>query len=325
MTEREKLRIGEFEFDIEAAKDKIEDIGAEKALLQVPDGLRRKTDEIAASFDIEMSIWGGSCYGSCDLPINIGDSDVLIHIGHSEIPNLKIDYPIIYIEGRSTRFEGIPEELYDLLKGRVALYSSVQYLDHLEKMKTELIKRDYEVLIDEGDSRIKYPGQVLGCNYSVKVEDAESHLYVGTGNFHPLGLSISLGREVIKLNPLTGDIDILEDEKDQLLRKRFGLITLAENADKIGIIVSTKSGQRRIELARQLKDKLPEKCTISEFDEVTPDLVDSLGWDCAVCTACPRIALGDSSNYDTVLITPDEFKIVLKDKKWDEWIIDEIH
>lgn len=326
MNEDEKLKTGEFEFDISSARKELEKMGAEKALLQIPDGLRRKADMIADSFDdVEISIWGGSCYGSCDLPLDIGDADVLIHLGHSEIPNLDVDYPVIYIEGRSTRFSGIQDEIYDKIEGKVALYSSVQYLDHLEKVKEELENRGFEVLIGEGDERIKYPGQLLGCNYSAKVEEADSHLYIGTGNFHPLGLSVSLDKDVIRLNPLSGEVDIIGDERDRLLRKRFGLITLAEDSKKIGIIVSSKSGQRRRKLAEHLKDKLPEKCTIYEFDEVTPELVDSFDWDFAVCTACPRIALDDSSNYDTVIITPEEFEIVLKEKNWEDWTIDEIH
>lgn len=325
MKEDERLEIGEFRFDIASDKEQIKEIGAERALLQVPDGLRRKADKIAESFDIEVSIWGGSCYGSCDLPLEIGDADVLIHVGHSEIPNMDVDYPVIYIEGRSTRFNGVPDELYEILEGKIALYSSVQYLDHLETIKEELEEKGYEVVIGEGDNRIKYPGQVLGCNYSVKVEDADSYLYIGTGDFHPLGLSLSLDKEVIRLNPLSGELEKIGDEKEGLLRRRFGLITLAEEADKIGIIVSSKSGQRRYELAKYLKKKLPEKCTIYEFDEITPDLVDSFDWDCAVCTACPRIALDDANNYDTVMITPDEFEIVLKEKDWEVWTIDEIH
>jgi len=325
MSDDEKLKIGEFEFDILSAKKEIKKIEAKKALLQVPDGLRRKANKIADRFDIDISIWGSSCYGSCDLPNDIGEADVLIHVGHSEIPNLDIEYPVIYIEGRSTRFNGIPDDIYDILESKVAIYASIQYIDHLDKVKRELKKKGYQVFIGEGDNRIKYPGQVLGCNYSVKVENAESHLYIGTGDFHPLGLSLSLDKDVIKLNPLTGEIGEMKDEKDQLLRKRFGLITLSEDSDEIGIIESTKSGQRRGKLADHLKDNLPEKCTIYEFDEVTPELVDSFDLDCAVCTACPRIPLDDSSNYDTVIITPSEFEIVLKEKEWEEWTIDEIH
>ncbi|MFW6375595.1 MAG: diphthamide biosynthesis enzyme Dph2 [Thermoplasmatota archaeon] len=325
MKEDEQLEIGEFKFDIASAKDQLKEMGAERALLQVPDGLRRKADKIAESLDIEISIWGGSCYGSCDLPLEIGEADVLIHVGHSEIPNLDVDYPVIYIEGRSTNFREIPDELYEILEGKIALYSSVQYLDHLETIKEKLEEKGYEVVIGEGDDRIKYPGQVLGCNYSAKVKDADSHLYIGTGDFHPLGLSMSVGKEIIKLDPLSGELGKIGDDMDRFLRKRFGLITLAEDAEKIGIIVSTKSGQRRYELAEYLKKKLPEKCTLYEFDEITPDLVDSFDWDCAVCTACPRIALDDSNNYSTVMITPDEFRIVLKEKNWERWTIDEIH
>ncbi len=324
-----KLKIGEFEIDIKKAIKRIEDIGAEKILLQVPAGLRRssrKIVDIVKDHDVKVNLWGGTCYGACDLPKDIGDTDLLIHIGHSEIPNLKVDYPVVYLEGRSKIWNAPSEELINELEGKIALYASVQHLDHMKKMEEILKKEGFETIIGKGDQRITYPGQVLGCNYSVKVPKADNHLYIGTGSFHPLGLSISLEKEVFIFNPVSGDFRTIGDKRDRFLRRRFAAIQASKNAKNVGVIVSQKIGQRRTDVLDfdNLCGSHPD-LIITEFDEVEPHLVDDFQWDCAVNTACPRIALDDQQNYRTRILTPIEFMILKNKKKWKSWKMDEIY
>lgn len=321
------LKLDEFEINIQPVKKKIKEIEAKKILLQLPDGLRRKSHEIIKEFEgfgLEVTLWGGTCYGACDLPLDIGDADLLVHIGHSEIPNLDTEYPVVYLEGRSRRWTDPPNKLFKRLKGKVAIYASIQHIDHLKDMKDILEEEGFETIIGKGDQRIKYPGQVLGCNYSTKVPDADTHLYIGTGRFHPLGLSLSLKKEVFVFNPVTGEFTSTENEMDRLLRKRFATINVAEDADKVGVIISQKRGQRREGLLETLNEAKSDIIPV-EFDEVEPHLVDDFQWDCAVNTACPRIALDDSSNYTTKILTPIEFLISKKIKKWEDWEMDEIH
>ncbi|MEF8834869.1 MAG: diphthamide biosynthesis enzyme Dph2 [Candidatus Thermoplasmatota archaeon] len=322
------LKIGSFEFDIEKAKSELKDIGAERIMIQLPDGLRTKADMFMDEFDQETVIWGGSCYGACDIPKDIGENDALIHFGHAEIPNLEVDYPIIYLPGKSTKFQDIPEEIFENLEDKVALYAPIQHVHQLEKMENILSEKGYETVIGKGDNRIKYPGQVLGCNYSVKVKDADSHLYIGTGRFHPIGLSFSLMSDVLIYNPSTGQVDVVdEQERDDFLRKRFAAIAQAEECSKIGVLVSKKKGQRRIKTAENIKEiaeKEGKEIILIESDGIKKSSIDDLSLKCAVNTACPRIALDDSSNYDTVLLTPEELKITLKEKDWENWNMDEI-
>ncbi|MGM0405849.1 MAG: diphthamide biosynthesis enzyme Dph2 [Thermoplasmatota archaeon] len=321
------LKLDEFEIDLQPAEKKIKELKAEKVLLQLPDGLRRKSHKIIRELEIygvDVTLWGGTCYGACDLPLDIGDADLLVHIGHSEIPNLDVGYPVVYLEGRSRRWIEPPEKLFKRLEGKVALYASIQHMDHLNKMKDILEDEGFETVIGKGDHRIKYPGQVLGCNYSTQVPDADTHLYIGTGRFHPLGLSMSLKKEVFVFNPVTGEFTSTENERDILLRKRFAAINVSEDAEKVGIILSQKIGQRRESVLDALKEAKSD-IIVAEFDEVEPDLVDDFQWDCAVNTACPRIALDDSGNYSTRILTPIEFLISKKVKKWEEWEMDEIH
>lgn len=319
-----EVHIGEFFFDLDFVNRKINKDGIQKVLLQVPDGLRRKVDLFVEALDAEVNIWGGTCYGACDLPLDIGEGELLVHVGHTEIPDLKVDYPVVFVEGRSRDFRPIPDELYHMLRGEIALYSTVQYINQMNRLEDILTKKGYVTRKGEGDGRIKYPGQVLGCNFSARVTDAQTHLYVGTGLFHPIGLALSLKNDVIIFDPVTGTVDTTEGAADRMIRKRFAAIQLAKESDRCGIILSQKPGQRREEAAVEVYDNCPIKCSKLEFDEIEPHLVDSYGWDIMVNTACPRLALDDHIRFETTIVTPIEYLIATGKKGWEEWEMDEI-
>ncbi|MFP3871610.1 MAG: diphthamide biosynthesis enzyme Dph2 [Candidatus Aenigmatarchaeota archaeon] len=323
-----ETEIGSYRFDIKCAEEKLSQFDAEKILLQLPDGFKPKADRFVGLFEQKVTVWGGSCYGACDLPGDIGDSDVLINVGHAEISYLKKKYPIIYLEGRCSIWNDLPDELLERLDGKIALYAPVQHLHHLERAAENIEDGGDKAVIGEGDDRIKYPGQILGCNYSVKEEEADHHLYIGTGRFHPLGLSFSLGKDVLIYNPLSREVDrIGEEERDSFLRKRYGAIAQVKDAEKVMVITSTKPGQVREKLAKDILDagrKADKKMIPTRFDEISPELVDQFMLDCAVCTACPRIALDDADRFKTIMLTPREFKMGLEIGSAQEWEIDEI-
>ncbi len=309
---------------MEGANEELARLGAKKILLQIPDGLRRKTDVIADALSPEVSVWGGTCYGACDLPLDIGDNDALVHVGHTCLPDIEFDYDVVYLEGRSTAKLNISKDIYGAIDGKIALYSTVQHLDHMKEVSRIMEDRGYSTIIGTGDPRIKYPGQLLGCNFSAGVEGADAHIYVGTGMFHAIGLSLSLEKEVLILDPITGEFNSTAEIADRMLRKRFAAIESIKKSEKIGVIVSAKPGQRRIEIAESLCDSCKGKCTLLEFDEVEPALVDSFGWKGMVNTACPRLALDDFIRFKTTVVTPVEFLIALEELDWSDWKVDEI-
>jgi 2-(3-amino-3-carboxypropyl)histidine synthase len=70
----------------------IKEIKRQKAkiiCLQLPDGLKPKAQEIQKEIQnqsgAQIILWGGSCYGSCDLPLEVKrlGVDLLVHYGHS--------------------------------------------------------------------------------------------------------------------------------------------------------------------------------------------------------------------------------------------------
>ncbi len=323
-----KVEIGSFEFDLGPVREELDRLQVEKILLQLPDGLKTKIEKFAEMFDQDVVVWGNSCYGACDLPEDIGCADVLLQIGHSEIPYLEPSYPIIYLEGRCRMWKDLPPELLKKLEGKVALYAPVQHIHQLERAAENIEAAGLTPVIGEGDERIKYPGQILGCNYSVKREDVDHHLYIGTGRFHPLGLSFSLGKDVFIYNPVAQNIgSITEEERDDFLRKRYGAIAQVEKAEKVMVIISTKIGQIRrssVEELLELGEKAGKTMMLMRFGEIRPEFIDQFRWDCAVNTACPRIALDDYENFKTTMLTPREFKIGLDINEGGDWKMDEI-
>ena len=54
-------------------------------LLQLPDGLKpwgpALVDYLEKNTEVNISIWLGACFGSCDLPNS--DADLLVQFGHA--------------------------------------------------------------------------------------------------------------------------------------------------------------------------------------------------------------------------------------------------
>jgi 2-(3-amino-3-carboxypropyl)histidine synthase len=194
-------------------------------------------------------------------------------------------------------------------------------------MKDFLEDNGKEVVL--GSSKSTRKGQVLGCNFSsIKNLDADVFLFIGSGNFHPLGIYLFTKSPVYALDPYNNELREMTDYADRILRIRFARITKAREAKKWGIIVSSKEGQYRLELAKQIKKLLKDSGMegfVIMVDNVNPDvLLPYFDLDAFVVTACPRIAIDDSQMYKKPLITPQELEIVLNKREWENYQLDEI-
>ena len=149
---------------------------------------------------------------------------------------------------------------------------------------------------------------MLGCCFTTAKESrADQILFVGTGLFHPIGIALSTEARVIALDPLTGTAQEVSGEA--LLRRRFAVMEKARGATNIGIIVSTKSGQHRMALARHLAALSPHAVIVT-MHEVSPDELLNLGFGCYVNTACPRLAYDDQVRFPVPVLSPQEFEIL---------------
>ncbi|MFZ0441321.1 MAG: diphthamide biosynthesis enzyme Dph2 [Methanobacterium sp.] len=323
------------ELEIVDVIKKIKDLKAKKVGLQFPEGLKVHAIKIARQIEQETDtlviISADPCYGACDVAdIDMGDSvDVLIHFGHKPLP-LNYEIPIIFIDARSRMdvLESVRSSI-DLLNGykTIGLVTTTQHLHLLDEVADFLEQNGKEILMKEGSGTTK--GQVLGCNFSsIKDLNADAFLYIGSGNFHALGIKLFTDKPVIVADPYLGEAREIDEIADRILRIRSARIAKAMDAKRFGIIVSSKKGQYRLELAKQLKNMLKEvdrEGFILLLDDVSPNmLLPFMDLDAFVMTACPRIAIDDSAMYKKPLLTPQELEIAIGKREWEDYEMDEI-
>jgi 2-(3-amino-3-carboxypropyl)histidine synthase len=298
--------------------------GAKKVALQFPAGLKRKAAEYAGGLHdagFEVIISGDPCYGACDLALDTLDyADVLIHIGHTPVDKQE---RVIFVPYKVDFDVAMLENAIPLLKGgTTGLVTTVQHAHLIPAMESFLKERGIDVRVAKGRGRTPLRGQVLGCSFSpAKDTGAGQVLFVGTGLFHPIGIALATKTRVIALDPLTGIAQ--EVSADTLLRRRFAVIEKAREAKDFGIILSTKSGQHRPDLARHLAALSPH-ATIVTMKDVCPDELLNLGFGCYVNTACPRLAYDDQVRFPAPVLSPQEFEILCGVRSWDDYAIDEI-
>lgn len=324
-----------YQFKIEEIIDHIRSTEAKVVGLQFPEGLKiHATDlarEIEEQTDSLVVISGDPCYGACDLSDKEmeGMADLLIHFGHTPLP-IDQKIPTIFVEAHyQLESLKILEEALELLKGKkdIGLVTTTQHLHLLEDAAHLLEEKGKKVIMKTGTGTLK--GQVLGCNFSA-VQDlpVDAFLYLGSGNFHPLGIKLSTKKTVIIADPYLNQVRDIEEFADRILRIRFARITRASEAEKFGILISSKEGQSRWELAKNLKNMISEcgkEAYLILLDEINPpSLMPFMNLDAFVVTACPRIAVDDSKMYEKPLLTPQELEIVVGMRDWENYEMDEI-
>ena len=161
------------------------------------------------------------------------------------------------------------------LKGKkIGLLATSQYLKQLKSLKIP-------------NSIIG--GQILGCNAknAIKIKDkVDAYFLLTQGRFHAIEIATQTGKPVYIA---TGD-KITKKEIEDYEKKRKGRINKFLHAKKIGILVSTKPGQKKLKLAEALKKKIKKPCYLlidNTFD--IPSLENFNDIDIFINTACPRI------------------------------------
>jgi 2-(3-amino-3-carboxypropyl)histidine synthase len=303
--------------------DRLRERGAQSVALQFPAGLARQAPETAAALraaGFEVIVSGDPCYGACDLALDaLALADVLVHFGHAPVDE-RTD--VIYEPVQFDFDVAVLERALPLLSGRrVGLVTTVQHVHLLDAMVAYLADRGIEAVVAPGDGRTPIPGQVLGCNFAAaRATGADEILFVGTGVFHPIGIRLATRARVVALDPYTGEAQ--EVDADRLVRRRAAVMEKARDAANYGILVSTKSGQQRMALARRLA-ALSDKAVLVAMREVSPGEMLDLGFAAYVNTACPRLAYDDLVRFPVPVLTPPEFEILCGARDWVDYAIDE--
>ncbi len=243
---------------------------AKRILLQVPEGLRPSAFNLSRELEKKTSstviISADPCYGSCDLAMSeasLLNVDLVVHLGHSGTNTNDEKY--LFIEARSLLdIEPVVKKATTKLTDEkvIGLASVVQHTGELGKARRILEKAGKTVLIGERGGKLRYDGQVLGCQFQ-SVESISSQVdafvVLAGGDFHGLGVRIATGKRTIVCDPFQNEVRDMEELAKRYLRKRYAAIHCFKEAKRIGIIISLKTGQFQPTMAQEMKDLVESK------------------------------------------------------------------
>jgi len=296
---------------------------AKKVLLQAPAGLKRKIVKIIPKLekDTKAKIFfaANSCFGACDIPlgeIETARPDLILHIGHAKMLNRKnvVYFPLSY-EFTSAEKKRILGVLLKKLKKvglkRVSGVASIQYIGLLKWLAKESKKHGLNIVVKKGKSGIA--GHVLGCETSAASSNTKKIVFVGDGIFHALGIVKNEGKDVLALNPLSCSAQWLGLENlYEMQKKHNALLLKAQQAERFGIVISSKPGQYNESLALEAKKILEDngkKAIIIVADDITEQALIDFSLDCYVIIACPRLA-DDLPNWKVPAISFEELLLL---------------
>ncbi|NPA48254.1 MAG: diphthamide biosynthesis enzyme Dph2 [Thermococci archaeon] len=320
--------------DYEGIMKELRDLGATRVLIQSPEGLRKEAEALADFLEargLEVILQGNVNYGACDPAdheAKLLGCDALVHLGHSKIP-MALEVPTIFVPAFAEVdvVEALRKNMRDIRKlgERIGLVTTVQHVNSIERAISFLEGEGLRVIVGRGDSRVAWPGQVLGCNFSAARVDADGMLFVGSGYFHPVGLAITVKKPVLAVNPYSGDSFWVSEEAERLVRRRWAQIALAMDARRFGVITSSKKGQLRLAEARRVAELLRKngrEAKLIVMNTVSYPELEGFDFDAYVVVACPRIAIDDAENWRKPVLTPPEVELMLGLR--DEYGFDEI-
>jgi len=202
----------------------------------------------------------------------------------------------VFIHAKYTGKVDLSKIGLDKLPKKLGIVTTTQFLDKTKEIIDYLEKNNKEVFIDKIKQRNS--GQLLGCDVgaATKIQsDVDAFLYIGSGEFHPLGVAMNTKKEVFCFNPVSNVFSKLnEDEIEKYKKSKKANYARFLHANNIGIMVSTKPGQYSYKKAVEIKKKLEEKgknCFIFVFDTLDANEMANFPFvDFWINTACPRIA-----------------------------------
>ncbi|HIH70390.1 diphthamide biosynthesis enzyme Dph2 [Methermicoccus shengliensis] len=336
------LRVDDIEIELDEVIEHIRKSGARIVGLCLPEGLKRKAGDIASHIEqntgCTVIVSGEPCYGACDIDAALLDEvDVLVHVGHSRL--LPVDYRVnslrskqhmervLYVEARST-LDVLPavRKAAALLKGRkVGVITTVQHVHTLNDVCALLRSLGFSPLVAGGDDRVCHEGQVLGCNFSAARCDCEELLFVGGGEFHPMGAALATGMRVVVADPYLNEARVVDTRA--IVKQRYAAIWRAMDKQRFGVVMCSKMGQRRPHAALRAVALLREAgrdATLIMMDDITIEKLEQLGFECYVVCACPRVAIDEYATFPMPVLTPPELEMVLGRRRMDDLALDEI-
>ncbi len=330
------MKTSTFDFEEKRLREEIVKRGAKRILIQLPEGLKKEGPRLATIVENAGAlavVSADPCYGACNLATPEArslEADLIIHYGHTKMVEQK-QVPTVYIEARARTNARVSvkkalEKTIPLLKhwNNIGLTTTVQHAGALNEAKNLLLKAGKKVAIGDAGN-LKYAGQVTGCDYT-NAESlsnrVEAFLFIGGGRFHAIGTALATAKPTIVADPFEKRAYSIEKEVQKIIRQRWISVQEAERAEKFGVLVGLEIGQKRFDVALEIKEKLEKKgrkATLLAAREITPQMLMQFpNMEAFVNTACPRISLDEASKFHKPVLTFKEALVALGEMSWEE-------
>lgn len=299
-----------YDFELEKVVDWISKNGFKRILLQAAPGLLKYLpairEKLRERLNIIVEVDGRGRFGACDVDPTLHGFDAVVHFGHTGF--VKLPYPILYVPAFSNiDLTPLFPKILEALSGirSVGLAASVQHVKCLPSLYSYLLQNGKTPHIGEPGRRCMYRGQVVGCDYlsAIRVDGkVEAHVIVAGGEFHAIGLALSVSKPVLHVDPYRGSVEWVSKSKvDRVNRIRgFAALTL-QRARKVALVDVNLPGQHTNGLIEKVELFLRKVKPNSSIDVFTIDVLSDqflwglkeLGYEVVVTAGCTRFATDD--------------------------------
>ncbi|MFH7882355.1 MAG: diphthamide biosynthesis enzyme Dph2 [Candidatus Aenigmatarchaeota archaeon] len=287
--------------------EKLKKVKAKKVLVQFPEGLKLKIQEIVKELEkegFEIFLCLEPCFGACDVrdeeALRLG-CNAILHIGHEKFIK-KTKLPIVYWEYfiDADACSVIKKEIQKLKDfQKIGLVTSIQFVKLIPKAKRCLESFGKDVKVHKS---LQYPGQVLGCSIEAAKtieNEIDCFLCISAGEFYAAGMVFYVKKPVFNLDLEKNEIYELKNFNRRVEKIIEWNKAQFKDSKKIGILISWKKGQIKgnyLELKKKL-EKEGKEVYVLAMDEITPEKLEGLELDFLINFACPRLGIDDLSRF----------------------------
>ena len=201
----------------------------------------------------------------------------------------------------------VPREWLASLPTTLVLATTAQFLHQLPTLTTQL-EAAGKTVITYKPRHTFHAGQILGCSTET-MNEGDAFIYIGEGLFHPQALAYANEKDVYCYDPVSQRASMIDrSEIEQRKKIRTAGIARFYHAKNIGVLLSTKSGQKDEMAVKKLREEFPDKQFYTFLGNTLglEHLEDFPFVDVWLNTACPRIGYDDIYKTEKPLINAED-------------------
>nr|UXY87281.1 diphthamide biosynthesis protein 1 [Cryptomonas sp.] len=324
-----------YNFEVEKSIFQLIKFRTKKILMQFPDGLQKygiNLIDLLKKNSLELStflISSRTSFGACCAEDFLGKFlgiCLILHYGHScLIPILECSVPMVYIFLEIgfdyTAIADTIKEYFSFFKGKFSLFSTIQYVSALKRIKTELKYFFDSILIHQ--NKPLSPGEILGCT-SFNTNSLSNIIYVGDGRFHLEATIVSnpLNR-FFQFNPFSHKLILVEYNSVEMFREREKILLKSVfSRMNFGIIFGILGKQGNVMIINRIKELILKKGfdpLVFSMTEISSDTLEVIGdglIDIWTQIACPRLSTDWGYCFAKPFLNSYELAVLFCFTKW---------